>query len=61
MIMRYVSWSATGLFAGDRFFAASFFDMSYSFSWKIPAQESGERSNIFGRVHYNSRHWNHGI
>jgi hypothetical protein len=59
--MRYVSWSATGLFASDRFVAASFFDMSYSFSWKIPAQEGMERSNVFGRVHYNSRHWNHGI
>jgi hypothetical protein len=61
MIIKYSCWSATGLFAGDRFFAASFYDMSFSFSWKIPAQESMERSNAFGRVCYNSRNWRNGI
>ena len=61
MIIKYACWSATSLFAGDRFFAASFFDMSFSFSWKIPAQESMERSNAFGRVCYNSRNWRNGI
>ena len=61
MIIKYVCWSATGLFAGDRFVAATFSNMSYSFSWKIPAQETMERSNAFGRVYYNSRNWRNGI
>jgi hypothetical protein len=61
MIIKYACWSATSIFAGDRFFAASFFDMSYSFSWKIPAQESMERSNAFSTVYYNSRNWRNGI
>ena len=61
MIIKYVCWSATGLFAGDRFVAACFFDMSYSFSWKIPAQEGTERSNAFSTVYYNSRNWRNGI
>jgi hypothetical protein len=61
MIMKYTSWSATGLFKGDRFLASTFFDMSFSFSWKIPAQECMERSDAFAATAYNSRNWRHGI
>jgi len=60
MILKYISWSATKLF-GHRFVAASFFDMSYSFAWKIPAQESRERSSAFSRANYESRNWGDGI
>lgn len=61
MLLRYVCWSASPLFNEGRFVATAFYDMSYSFSWKLPAQESMDRSNPFRSNMYNSRNWSNDI
>jgi hypothetical protein len=57
MILKYSSWSATSVFNEGRFFATPFFDLGFSFSWKIPSQECMNRSDLFRGVHFSSRNW----